>query len=125
MSEKKKSDAKGINRQDFLNLGVITEEVFIQELEKSVFVKVMNGKERRLFQGRMAADTKGEDDTPHSMIPTLIAITTLSANGNLIFNMDDLEVIDSFPTTITSKIFAVSARINGLTQKSIDESVKN
>ena len=94
-----------------------------------VFVKVMSGYERRMFHQKMADDKELDSNgVPITMIPVLIALCGVDEYGNNIFGVEpaDIKEIDErIPSTVQNKIFGAAAKLNGLTEKAVDESVKN
>lgn len=115
-----------IKKEDFFKLGIIKKEIKIEEMGKSIYVKVMSGVERRTFHAQMSREQQKEKtETPNSMIPVLISICAVDDRNNLIFSPDDIEAIDKLPATITTLIFTEAAKINGLTQDALDEKIKN
>jgi len=116
---------KDVTENDFFNKK-ITEVVDIPEMKTKIKVKVMSGFERRMFQQKMANDTKNKDDVPDHMFSTLIAMTAITYNTEeLIFNIEKIKEIDNIPITIQEKIFTISANLNGLTTASREEYIKN
>ena len=120
------SKRKKINKDELLGMSPIMKELFLKEMDASIWVKVMTGEERRNFHIRCATDKKKTSDgTPECLVPLLIIMCSCWDTGEPIFTFEDMEAIDKLPSTVMGKIFETAAELNGLTQKSIDKKVKN
>lgn len=123
--QKEKKEIR-INRESILNLKLLSEEVFLKQLGASVWVKVLSGPEHRLFRKLCAEDKeKDADGAPVSIMTNLIALATISETGEQLFSIDDRAAIDELPQTVQTAIFKRAAVINGLTDESIEDRVKN
>jgi len=129
VTKMEKPNCKEVTKELLFALTQKRELVPIEGLEYDIYVKLLSGFERRLFHKMMANDkTLDANEAPTTMIPVLIALCAVDACDNNIFGIEaaDIKDIDKkLPSIIQNKIFGAAAKLNGLTDKSIDESVKN
>lgn len=134
MSEKKTIDDN--EKEVFKNSVKITKELLyvatnkrklVPDLDYYIYVKLLNGRERRLFYKLMAEDkTKDANGVPVTMMPVLIALCATDEEGQNIFSIDDIKDIDEkIPSNIQEQIFTTAASFNGMTERSVDDAVKN
>jgi hypothetical protein len=134
MSEKKEigkeiKNCKKVTKELLFSLISKRLKIEIEGFGGDVYVKAMSGHERRIFHQMMADDKeKDVNGAPITMIPVLIALCTVDADGENIFGITDADIkeIDKkLSSTVQNKIFGAAAKLNGLTDTSVDESVKN
>lgn len=130
MSEKKEiKKGKKITKELLFELGEKYRKIEIEGLGADIYVKSLSGFERRVFHQMMADDkTVDSNAAPATMIPVLIALSAVDECGCKLFGTApaDIKAIDELiPSSAQNKIFGEAAKLNGLTETSIDESVKN
>jgi hypothetical protein len=101
------------------------ERVDCPEWGGSVYVRSMSGTERDLFEQSML-DKKGErKDRVENIRAALAARTVCDATGQRLFSDKDIQHLGSKSGKALDRIFGVSQRLSGLSQKDIEELAKN
>lgn len=113
-------------RENFLCVKSLMEEVYLPEIGGSVWVKAISTKEHRQYRTILMNDKELDGDgNAVSTISALIALSVVDEKGRYLFTIEDREVIDDLPNVVIMRLFGISARINGLTERAVEEREKN
>jgi len=126
---KKVKECNKVTKELLFSLTSKCVKVEIDGFGFNLYVKPMSGFERRIFH-QMMGDDKTQDcnGLQTTMVPVLVALCTVDECGENIFGITDADIkeIDKkLSSTVQNEIFGTAAKLNGLTDKSVDESVKN
>ena len=111
-------------------------EVDVSELDSSqeraagerttVFVREMNARERDAYEASLTlGEGKNAKVDYTNFRAKLAAATCCDADGNLIFLPEDVEWLAQKPAHVINRIFDVARKLNGITDDTEEETVKN
>lgn len=92
-------------------------DVDVPEWGGKVRVRIMTGRQRQQFQAAYLGK-KGMDET---FMERLILATTIDGDGEPMFTEKDLEALGKKSSLALNKVFEAAARLNGMTQESVEE----
>lgn len=94
-----------------------------------VFVRTMRGDERDEFEGRESEyrkqHAKGSPAAMRGFRGRLLVFTVCNEDGELMFKPEQAEALGKKSSAIVSKLFDVAAKLNGFTEKDVEELEKN
>lgn len=96
------------------------EEVEVPEWGGSVFIGVLSGSERDVFETSiLEANKSGRGYS--NIRARLAALTICDDNGERLFSEDDVEALGQKSSKALDRVFEAAQRINGLTAKDVSE----
>lgn len=110
---------KVLSKADFMQLKTSVKSVEIPELGE-VFIKVMTAAEREGLETQMK-----EQLDKNGIRATIFVYSVCNEDGVLEFGDDDLEKVKNFPSSIVSKIYNESSKLNGLDDEAKEAAAKN
>lgn len=111
-------------REQILNFSDVgIERLDVPEWPVPVYVKVMNGTERRSWNS-LAYDAEGKliDDHYRSR---LLAFCLCDESGSLIFQPDDIPALDQKNPLVIQRLFLAARKKNALEPDAVDTAEKN
>ena len=114
-------------RDDILSADDLpTTEVEVPEWGVTVFVRAMTGTERDVYESNLIE----QKDLPMSkrlanMRAKLVVLCTVDADGNRIFNDDDINAVGSKSSSAVSRVAVVAQHLNALTDNDVEEIAEN
>lgn len=100
-----------------------TEDVNIPEWGGTVTVKAMTGKERDMFEASLSVSGKVNLENIRAK---LVALTLIDKKtGAQLFSFADIEALGNKSAAGLDRAFTVSQRLSKITEKDVDELVKN
>ena len=115
-----KAVAKTLNKADFFTLKTVVQTLDIKELGGSVGIKSMTASEREGLERKMQSELDN-----NGIRATVFIYSVCDLEGNLLFTEEDLDSIKGLPSSVVSKVFDVSNKLNGLSPDAVEEAVKN
>lgn len=120
--------AKVLSKQDILSADDLARErVNVPEWDGDVFVRMMTGKEREIFE-QSVMDANGEIDytKSHDVFPRLVALTTTDEAGTLLFDRNgDIDALAAKGVRALHRVASVALRLNALTEDEKKEMAAN
>jgi len=101
-----------------------TEEVDVPEWGGTVRVKTLTGIERDAFESSIY-DKKQKEANLQNVRAKLCVVSIVDEKGERLFSATDVLDLGKKSASALDKIFSVAQKLNGLTQKDIDELAKN
>lgn len=101
-------------------------ELYIPELGKTFFVRIISGKERDAYEQSLVRGrgTNSSIDA-RNMRAKLAALTLANADGSRMFKDTDASRLGDLPAKVLERIFDRSRKINGLTEEDTDDALGN
>jgi len=118
---------KSLTKADILKAEDLDKEwVDVPEWGGGVYVRVLTGVERDNFESSVYV-TKGRktEINMQNMRAKLCAKCMVDENGKRLFDTKDVKVLGKKSGRALDRIFSVAQRLNGMTQKDIDDLVGN
>lgn len=117
-----------LSREEILGLDdLVREPVVIPEWKnETLFVRVMSGTERDLFEAEMLRDPEADPATRMQNLRARLAVLTVcDAEGKSLFFLSDVEALGKKSSRALDRIFEVARRLNALTPEEVDTLAKN
>ena len=105
------------------------ETVEVPEWGGEVIVREMTGRERDRFEAGWINADKGDVQVNPKNLDNfrarLVAQTVVDEEGNRLFTDDDAVELGSKSAAALDRVFTVATRLSGITDKDVDDLVKN
>jgi len=97
-------------------------EVEIPEWGGSVWVRTMTGAERDVFERHILAAEGSKVEAAKQMRARLVTLTACDDAGARLFNDNgDLDAVSGKSSKALDRVFEVALKLNGLSEKDVDE----
>ena len=121
--------AKPVRKKELLSRELLAsvkkvryEDVDVPEWSCSVRLKVLNGRERIIYETFLTAAEENSADDQLTVMTKLLAPTIVDEEGVAIFREDELEELDA---TVLRRLTLDALRVNKLTAESVKDLEKN
>lgn len=117
-------------REQFLNPKLKIEKVELQDIEGDIFVKQLTAKQSVGYltemQKLMKEAEKEGNEIPDCLRESLIVLTACDAEGNLIFNKEDVRELGENANRVVVELYAAASKLNPTGSKEAEEEeIKN
>jgi len=113
-----------LSRQAILEANDLkTETVSVPEWGGEVFVRTMTGTERDRYECEAAAALKANRKI--NLRATVVARVVVDANGQRIFQDEDIPILGSKSASALERVYSVAARLARITEEDVKELEKN
>lgn len=118
---------KDLTKQDIIDADDITiEPVDVPEWGGRVYVRVMDGPSRDAFElSMMKGRGKAAKMSMENVRAKCAAATICNAAGERLFSDKEIELLSKKSGAALNRVWEVSARLNGLTEKDVEELAGN
>ena len=108
-----------INKDAIFNFKAKSEPV--EAFGQKLYVRAMSGRERDNFESKFAQAK--ESERLSNIRARLVVLTTVDENGNRVFSDDEADKLGNVPGAAAEldKIFSVASKLNGLSNKDVEE----
>ena len=115
-----------LNRESFLSPKLKIEEVQVEDLGGSVFVKQLTAKDAIAYGvgiGKlMEAAKEAEKDQPIDLRERLLVITVCDEDGKLIFSQEDIALLGEQSPRTVDVLYTAASELNAMAdRKKVDE----
>jgi len=105
---------------------LVTEQIEIPQWGGSVYVRSMTAKERDDFEGScLTGKGKHREVNMANMRAKLVALSTVDASGNRIFDESDIAALSKKNAGALDLIFATAQRLSGIGDQDVEALTKN
>lgn len=102
------------------NSALKVEKIELPEMGGEVYIKELTAGEREALEKQMQSQTD-----KNAVRATVFVHSVCNADGELMFDVEDIEVIKQLPSRPVIKVFNRSNEINGITPEQVDTAEKN
>lgn len=102
------------------NSALKVEKIELPEMGGDVYIKELTAGEREALEKQMQSQTD-----KNAVRATVFVHSVCNADGELMFDVEDIEAIKQLPSRPVIKVFNRSNEINGITPKQVDTAEKN
>jgi len=118
---------KSLTKADILKVEDLDKEwVDVPEWKGGVYVRVLTGTERDSFEGSVYLQKGKEPEVNmQNLRAKLCAKCMIDEKGKRLFDTKDVKMLGGKSSRALDRVFTVAQRINGMTQKDVDDLVGN
>lgn len=121
----KKNETKGVLDKAAIlafanNAALKVEKIELPEMGGEVYIKELTAGEREALEKQMQSQTD-----KNAVRATVFVHSVCNADGELMFDVEDIEAIKQLPSRPVIKVFNRSNEINGITPEQVDTAEKN
>lgn len=121
----KKNETKGVLDKAAIltfasNSALKVEKIELPEMGGEVYIKELTAGEREALEKQMQSQTD-----KNAVRATVFVHSVCNADGELMFDVEDIEAIKQLPSRPVIKVFNRSNEINGITPEQVDTAEKN
>lgn len=102
------------------NSALKVEKIELPEMGGEVYIKELTAGEREALEKQMQSQTD-----KNAVRATVFVHSVCNADGELMFDVEDIEAIKQLPSRPVIKVFNRSNEINGITPEQVDTAEKN
>ena len=122
----KKNETKGVLDKAAIlafasNAALKVEKIELPEMGGEVYIKELTAGEREALEKQMQSQTLAKC----RLRATVFVHSVCNADGELMFDVEDIEAIKQLPSRPVIKVFNRSNEINGITPEQVDTAEKN
>lgn len=104
---------------------IVTEEVFVAEWGGKVSIRRLTGEERDRWEQVVEDNKRGKRVDVGGLKAHLIILSAVDADGKKLFRPSDAEALNAKSSRAIADLFAVSARLSGLTSDDVGDLLGN